>query len=611
MDVCVDEAREHKGRDGLGVLGPVVRADVDDPAVRDVERGGLDAGREHDTGRSDYHGAHATNITGPLPRACRRVPARRLGPGAGRQILTRRTRSASPSYPRFRCRAWSRARDRTRTLDIPAMVWLLKGPNGRQVLVDSGFYRQKFLDQWKPRDFRSPAAAVEAAGVAPAAVTDIIISHAHWDHVDGADLFPKATVWIQREEYRYYMGEAWQARNTHGGVDADDMQALLKINTEGRLKFVEGDDQEIIPGIRCYTGGKHTFASQYVTARTAEGTIVLASDNVYLYENLEKHVPIAQTLDAASNLKAQDRIRTLASDPRLIGPRPRAARVREVSTRGGRYRPHQVDGPMTKLRWGLLSTARINRLVIPAIRSASRSTLTTVASRTTARAAAYAAEWDIPHAAGPYDALLADPAVDVVYISLPNSLHAEWTIRALEAGKHVLCEKPLALSVADVDRIAAAATRAGRVAAEAFMYRHHPLTHAAEAVVRSGRLGAIRGFKGAFTFPLTREGDVRLDPALGGGSLWDVGCYPVSYACLLAGAAPLDVFGWQQTASYRCGRRVRRHDAISGRQHRAIRQRVHGSLAFRDGGHRDKRCAAHRASLPDRRGQPAAPDDRR
>jgi glyoxylase-like metal-dependent hydrolase (beta-lactamase superfamily II) len=210
--------------------------------------------------------------------------------------------------------------ERGRTLDIPVMVWLLKGSNGRVVLVDSGFHRQKFLDQWKPRDFRSPAAAVEAAGVKPELVTDIIISHAHWDHIGGIDLFPKATIWIQREEYRYYTGEAWHARNTHGGVDPDDMQALLKINMEGRLRFVEGDDQEIIPGIRCYTGGKHTWSSQYVAAKIASGTAVFASDNIYLYENLEKRAPIAQTLDAASNLKAQDRIRTIASDPRLIVP---------------------------------------------------------------------------------------------------------------------------------------------------------------------------------------------------------------------------------------------------------------------------------------------------
>ncbi|HET7694570.1 MAG TPA: N-acyl homoserine lactonase family protein [Vicinamibacterales bacterium] len=210
--------------------------------------------------------------------------------------------------------------DPARRLDIPVMVWLLKGSNGRQVLIDAGFYRQKFLDQWKPRDHRSPAAAVAAAGVPAEAITDIIISHAHWDHVDGADLFPKATVWIQREEYRYYTGDAWHARNTHGGVDAEDMAALLKINTDGRLRFVEGDDREILPGIRAYTGGRHTFASQYVSAATPAGTAVFTSDNVYLYENLDKRAAIAQTLDAGSNVKAQDRVRTLASSPRLIVP---------------------------------------------------------------------------------------------------------------------------------------------------------------------------------------------------------------------------------------------------------------------------------------------------
>jgi glyoxylase-like metal-dependent hydrolase (beta-lactamase superfamily II) len=210
--------------------------------------------------------------------------------------------------------------EKTRTLDIPVMVWLLKGADGRNVLVDSGFYRQKFIDRWKPREFRSPADAVRAAGVAPEAVTDIVITHAHWDHVDGADLFPKATIWIQREEYEYYLGEAWHARTTHGGVDEEDMAALLRINTQGRLKFVEGDDQEIIPGIRCYTGGRHTHASQYVKALVEGGTAVFASDNIYLYENIEKRAAIAQTLDAASNLKAQDRIRTLASRPELIVP---------------------------------------------------------------------------------------------------------------------------------------------------------------------------------------------------------------------------------------------------------------------------------------------------
>jgi len=204
---------------------------------------------------------------------------------------------------------------------------------------------------------------------------------------------------------------------------------------------------------------------------------------------------------------------------------------------------------MTRLRWGLLSTARINRLIIPAIREAARSELTTVASRDATKALAYASEWEIPRVHKSYEAMLEDPEVDVVYIGLPNSLHVEWTVRALEAGKHVLCEKPMALEPEGIDRVADAVRRTGRAAAEGFMYRHHPLTNAVERIVASGQLGPIRSYKGAFTFPLTRENDVRLDPGLGGGSLWDVGCYPVTYACLLAGSAPIEVFGWQQRSS--------------------------------------------------------------
>ena len=200
------------------------------------------------------------------------------------------------------------------------------------------------------------------------------------------------------------------------------------------------------------------------------------------------------------------------------------------------------------LRWGLLSTARINRALIPAIRGGGRSELTTVASRTLDRARDFAREWKIPRALGSYEALLADPDVDVVYNPLPNHLHAEWTVRALEAGKHVLCEKPLALTVEDVDRVADACRRSGKLAAEAFMYRHHPMTLAVQAFAASGRLGTITLYRGAFSFLLTRAGDVRLDPSMGGGALWDVGCYPISYANLIAGAAPAEVFGFQRTA---------------------------------------------------------------
>jgi D-xylose 1-dehydrogenase (NADP+, D-xylono-1,5-lactone-forming) len=195
-----------------------------------------------------------------------------------------------------------------------------------------------------------------------------------------------------------------------------------------------------------------------------------------------------------------------------------------------------------RLRWGVLGTARINRSLIPAIRASARSELTAVASRSPDHGSAYAAEWEIPRAYPSYDALLADAAIDVVYIPLPNHLHVEWTLRAIAAGKHVLCEKPLALMPADVDRVSEAASTRGVVVAEAFMYRHHPLTHRVAALVQVGTLGRLRVIRGAFTFTLTRADDVRLNPEWGGGSLWDVGCYPVSYARLLAGE-PLVVTG--------------------------------------------------------------------
>ena len=200
---------------------------------------------------------------------------------------------------------------------------------------------------------------------------------------------------------------------------------------------------------------------------------------------------------------------------------------------------------MRPLRWGLLGTARINRSLIPAIRSSPRSDLVGVASRDHARAAAYAREWGIPRSFGRYEDMLADGGIDVVYNPLPNGLHAEWTIRAARAGKHVLCEKPLAITVEEVDAIAAAAREARVVVAEGLMYRHHALTREVKALVERGTLGELRVIRGCFTFPFARDVDVRLDPALGGGCLWDLGVYPISYARLMAGAEPLEAFGWQ------------------------------------------------------------------
>jgi predicted dehydrogenase len=197
----------------------------------------------------------------------------------------------------------------------------------------------------------------------------------------------------------------------------------------------------------------------------------------------------------------------------------------------------------TSLRWGLLGTARINRSLIPAIRAGGRSTLAAVASRDQSRADAYAREWEIPRAFGSYESLVSDPDIDAVYVPLPNHLHVEWTVAAAQAGKHVLCEKPMALDVTGVDRIADAARMHKVAIAEAFMYRHQSQTDRVMALVSEGAIGRLRFVRGAFSFPLTREGDVRLTPEWGGGALWDVGCYPVTYAMLLAGGAPDVVSG--------------------------------------------------------------------
>ena len=210
--------------------------------------------------------------------------------------------------------------DRTRRLDIAMTVWVLKGLDGRIALVDSGFHRDQYFRQFAVKDFILPSDAIAPLGIKPDQVTDIFLSHMHWDHAGGIDLFPSARVWVQKEEYEYYTGQAWQARNTHGGIDADDVLEIVKRNTLGRVTLVRGDDETSISGVGFYVGGRHTWQSQYVGVQTSKGTVVLASDNAYLYENLDTRKPIAQTLDAESNLRAQDRMRALASALKLVIP---------------------------------------------------------------------------------------------------------------------------------------------------------------------------------------------------------------------------------------------------------------------------------------------------
>ena len=208
--------------------------------------------------------------------------------------------------------------DREHKIDIAMYVFLIKG-GGRNILFDSGFYRPQFMRQWRPADYEIPSAVVERAGVKAGDITDVVLSHIHWDHADGFDLFPNAKIWIQKKELEYYAGEAWIGKK-RTAADPDDIVGLVRINTEGRLGLVNGDAQQIFPGITAYTGGKHTYESQFLGVQTGTGTVVLASDNVYLYLNLEKHVPIAQSLDKESNLRAQDRMKQIASNPKLIIP---------------------------------------------------------------------------------------------------------------------------------------------------------------------------------------------------------------------------------------------------------------------------------------------------
>ena len=195
-------------------------------------------------------------------------------------------------------------------------------------------------------------------------------------------------------------------------------------------------------------------------------------------------------------------------------------------------------------KWGIISTARINRLVLAGARESDRVDVVAVASRDQARAEAYAREHGIERAHGSYEALLADPDVDAVYISLPNSLHVDWSIRALEAGKHVLCEKPLDRRPDEVERAFDAAARAGRLLSEAFMYRHNPQTARLRELVDGGTIGELKVIRAAFSFSLGDPENVRLASHLDGGALMDVGCYCVSGSRLLAGE-PERVYGEQ------------------------------------------------------------------
>jgi glyoxylase-like metal-dependent hydrolase (beta-lactamase superfamily II) len=219
-------------------------------------------------------------------------------------------------------------------INLAMVVWLIRG-EGRNILFDSGYHRDTFLKDFPSTEYIRPDEAVKLAGIQPEEITDIVISHAHWDHMGGIDLFPRATVWIQKEEFRYYTGAAWQPGGDHGGIDPEDVQELVKLNTEGRLRLVDGDNVQLFPGIRAYTGGRHTYASQYLCV---EGTpaFVLASDNLYLYRNLAEHKASATFSDAdhAANIRNQERMVQLAGSADRVVPGHDALQFEKFPTQG-------------------------------------------------------------------------------------------------------------------------------------------------------------------------------------------------------------------------------------------------------------------------------------
>ncbi|HLO79662.1 MAG TPA: N-acyl homoserine lactonase family protein [Chitinophagaceae bacterium] len=199
------------------------------------------------------------------------------------------------------------------------MTWLLKGNNGKTILVDAGFQRSGKFFAPGFMDYTRPDSSLMLLGVKPEDITDIIITHPHWDHVGGIDLFPNARIWMQREDYRYLVVDMWQKDGKRMGIDSSDVLKIVDLNTRGRVQLVNGDDVEIMPGIRAYIGSKHTYESQYVVVNTATDKVLVASDNSWFYYNLDHLASIALTFDENAYVRNLQRMKTLVK-PGLIIP---------------------------------------------------------------------------------------------------------------------------------------------------------------------------------------------------------------------------------------------------------------------------------------------------
>lgn len=204
------------------------------------------------------------------------------------------------------------------SINVCDMFWLIKGQNGKNILVDAGF-----LDSTNANaNYLRPDLVLQRINISPQDISDIILTHPHNDHIGGINLFPKAQIWMQKNDYDYFTGAAWLENGYSVGFEKNDVNNIIEINLQGRLNLINGDDMEIMPGIKVFTGSKHTFENQYllVNPNSKKNEILLASDAIWFYLNYEKLLPVSVCMDSLAYVEAMKRIKTLVSNPDLIIP---------------------------------------------------------------------------------------------------------------------------------------------------------------------------------------------------------------------------------------------------------------------------------------------------
>jgi len=210
------------------------------------------------------------------------------------------------------------------SMNVYFIFWLVRGNNGKNILVDAGYLSDlEIVKEMHAPFYIRPDSVLQEMNIRAEEITDIILTHPHWDHIDGISLFTKAHIWIQKEDYNYFVGEAWQKEGRHGGFYKRNVDSLVSLNVAGKLTLVDGDNIEIFPGINVFTGSRHTFNSQFVLVQTGADKVIIASDNIWIYYNLDKLAssPFPDgTFDTLAYVKSMQRMKTLASNIKYIIP---------------------------------------------------------------------------------------------------------------------------------------------------------------------------------------------------------------------------------------------------------------------------------------------------